>query len=39
MILIAIVIGVSLVYAAGYSAGKQSLRGQFEKLMDRKGRR
>jgi xanthine/uracil permease len=39
VILIAIVIGVVLIYALGYSAGKQSIRDQFHKLVDRKGRR
>jgi hypothetical protein len=36
MILIAIVIGVVAIYAAGYSAGKQSIRGKFRNILDGK---
>jgi hypothetical protein len=37
MIFIVIIIGIGLVYGAGYSAGKQSIRKQFDKLMHHKG--
>jgi hypothetical protein len=37
--IIGIAIAVTLVYAAGYSAGKQSIRDKFSKLMNNKGRR
>ena len=37
-IFIVIAICVILIYAAGYSAGKRSIRDQFHKLVDRKGR-
>jgi hypothetical protein len=35
--IVGIAIAVTVVYAAGYSAGKQSIRDKLNKLMDRKG--
>jgi hypothetical protein len=34
-----IAIGVAIVYVAGYSAGRQSIRDKFNKLMHPKGRK
>jgi hypothetical protein len=36
---IAVIIIAAFIYAAGYSAGKQSIRDKFNGLMDRKGRK
>jgi hypothetical protein len=33
------VIIVIIIYAAGYSAGKQSIRDQLDKIINRKGRK
>ena len=36
---VVIALAITVVYGAGYSAGKQAIRDKFSKLMDKKGRR
>lgn len=37
--IIAVVVIAIIIYAAGYSAGKQSIRDQLDKILNRKGRK